>query len=207
MFFLILLLAVLGVWSWTARPWRGWAIVADEPEHVVHIDRFDRLLDEYVSLGSYSALQRMNTNYPQQTKHLIEDVLQLGHIEESDIEQRLRHFYLDSTVQLLLEEVHRQYADLSDIETGFARAFDEQRRLNPNFRQPHIYTQISCLRQSVIVGDTLIGISLDKYLGEDFHLYREYYTDSQRRQMCRDSIVADAMRAYLKREAHKEPKH
>ena len=86
MFFLILLLAVLGVWSWTARPWRGWAIVADEPEHVVHIDRFDRLLDEYVSLGSYSALQRMNTNYPQQTKHLIEDVLQLGHIEESDIE-------------------------------------------------------------------------------------------------------------------------
>jgi hypothetical protein len=61
---------------------------------------------------------------------------------------------------------------------------------------PHIYTQVSCLNQSIVVSDTLIGISLDKYLGEDFPLYAEYYTAEQRAQMTRDAIVRDAVNAY-----------
>jgi len=46
------------------------------------------------------------------------------------------------------------------------------------------------------VADTLIGISLDKYLGTDYTLYKEFYTDVQRQQMTRDNIVSDAMNAY-----------
>ena len=128
----------------------------------------------------------------------VEDVLGIGRVDEPGIEKRLRTYYLDSTVQVLLEEVHRQYADMSDIEAALQQAFQEQQRKNPAFRVPHVYAQISCLRQSIIVADTLIGISLDKYLGEDFPLYKDFYNEEQRRQMRRDSIVADAMRYYLR---------
>lgn len=164
----------------------------------MHIERFDRILDEYVSLGSNTALSRMNMDYPVQTKLLVENVLNIGHVDEPEIEKRLRVFYLDSTVQVLLEEVHRQYANMSDIEEEFQRVFEEQRRRNPSFRTPKVYTQVACLRQSIIVADTLIGISLDKYLGEDFPLYRDYFTDEQRQQMKREAIVRDAMSFYLR---------
>lgn len=188
------MLCAIGVWSWLARPWEAWS----NKTEALHIERYDRILDEYVSLGSNTALARMNMEYPRQTKLLVEDVLGIGRVDEPGIEKRLRTYYLDSTVQVLLEEVHRQYADMSDIEAALQQAFQEQQRKNPAFRVPHVYAQISCLRQSIIVADTLIGISLDKYLGEDFPLYKDFYNEEQRRQMRRDSIVADAMRYYLR---------
>lgn len=40
----------------------------------VRVARYDRLQYEYVTMNSFSALQKMNTDYPQVTKLLIEDV-------------------------------------------------------------------------------------------------------------------------------------
>lgn len=194
---LTILLCAIGVWSFVYRPWEKGERPFNAHKNEVVIERYDRVLDEYVSLNSYTALNRMNTQYPQETKLLIEDVLKLGMVNEPDIEKRLRHFYLDSTVQVLLDEVHRQYSDMSDIEKDFSTVFEELRKKNPDFRTPHIYTQVSCLNQSIVVSDTLIGISLDKYLGKDFPLYADFYKPEQRAQMNRDAIVRDAMNAYL----------
>ena len=156
-----------------------------DEEQTVKIDRYDRVLDEYVSLNSYSAKQKMNLEYPLETKLLIEDVLAIGHVDEPDVEKRLRRLYLDSTMQVLLDEVHRQYVDMSDIEQQLERAFRKLEKESPDFRRPHIYTQVSCMNQSIVVGDTLIGISLDKYLGTDFPLYLRYFTANQRESMTR----------------------
>ena len=188
---IILLIAACGVGLWSLF------VVEDSGVEEVRIERFDRLLDEYVSLGSGTALHRMNTEYPQQTKLLIEDVLAMGQVSDPDVERKLRYVFLDSTVQVLLDEVHRQYGDVSDLERDFKLAFEELRKKDPSFRTPQIYAQISCLNQSIVVTDSLIGISLDKYLGSDFPLYQEFYSPEQRQQMNRDAIVTDAMSAYL----------
>lgn len=188
---IMLLIAACGVGLWSLF------VVEDSVVEEVRIERFDRVLDEYVSLGSGTALHRMNTEYPQQTKLLIEDVLAMGEVSDPDVERKLRYVFLDSTVQILLDEVHRQYGDVSDLERDFKRVFEELRKKDPSFRTPHIYTQISCLNQSIVVSDSLIGISLDKYLGRDFPLYQEFYSSEQRQQMGRDAIVTDAISAYL----------
>jgi len=188
---IMLLIAACGVGLWSLF------VVEDSVVEEVRIERFDRVLDEYVSLGSGTALHRMNTEYPQQTKLLIEDVLAMGQVSDPDVERKLRYVFLDSTVQILLDEVHRQYGDVSDLERDFQRVFEELRKKDPSFRTPHIYTQISCLNQSIVVSDSLIGISLDKYLGRDFPLYQEFYSPEQRQQMGRDAIVTDAISAYL----------
>lgn len=193
---LLIVLCAAGLWSWMSRPWEGWGY-DDVENRAVTIERFDRVLDEYVSLGSYTALHRMNAEYPMQTKLLIENVLQLGRIDEPNVERRLRYFYLDSTVQVLLDEVHRQYSDLSDLEDEFHRAFEDLKRQDADFEPPHLYAQISCLNQSIVVADTLLGISLDKYLGADFPVYKNFFSDEQRAQMNRDAIVKDAIEAYL----------
>ncbi len=197
LFLLLALLCVVGIGSWLLSPWDVLEKGGSGRGREMIIDRYDRVLDEYVSLNSYTALGRMNTQYPMETKLLIEDVLKLGKVNEPDVEQRLRRYYLDSTVQVLLDEVHRQYGDMSDIEADFNRAFEELKEQYPEFKTPHVYTQVSCLNQSIVVGDTLIGISLDKYLGEDFPLYADFYTSEQRAQMNRDAIVRDAINAYL----------
>ena len=82
--------------------------------------------------------------------------------------------------------------------------FEQLKKENPSFRIPRVYTQISCLRQSIVVADTLIGISLDKYLGEDFAPYADFFTPEQRSHMKRSAIVTDAVSLYLNSNNTKE---
>ncbi|MBQ9286254.1 MAG: hypothetical protein IJ209_08250 [Bacteroidaceae bacterium] len=206
LFILLFLLCAVGVWSWLERPWEGWALTDDgarKGQQTVKIDRYDRLLDEYVSLGSYTALHKMNTEYSAQTTMLIEDVLQLGSAMEPDIEKRMRYLYLDSTMQELLDAVHAEFNDVKDIERLFEDRFRYQERINPRFKRPQVYTQIGRLGRSIVVNDTLIGISLDKYLGTDSPFYEGRFSDEERKRMRRYDIVNDAIEAYIE---YKRPK-
>ncbi len=175
--------------------WRSW-FQPLEPE--IEIRRFDRVLDEFVAANSFSALQRMNTEYPRETKLLIEDVLAIGRVDDSRIEQKVRTYYLDSTMQVLFQEVHDQYKDIRDLSEEFTKAFRALKQADADFPVPRVYVQISGLNQSLVVGDSLLGISLDKYLGADYPLYKRFYHPYQMRTMCRERIVPEALTSYLR---------
>ena len=181
---------------WNADAW--WA--DDATEKNSHIFRYDRLVDEFVSLNSFSALQQMNTEYPVPTRLLIENVLGIGSVEDAHIEQRLRDYFLDSTMQVLLQDVHHEYSDLDREESELATVFRQVKASDEHFKMPFIYTQISGLNQSIVVGDSILGISLDKYLGRDYPLYKKYYHGFQRWMMDRSRLVPDAAFYYLSHE-------
>lgn len=164
------------------------------------IYRYDRLVDEFVSLNSFSALQRMNTEYPASTRLLIEEVLTIGSVEDAHIERRLRDYFLDSTMQVLLQDVHKKYANLSVEEKEIFSVFNQIKSVDSTFRIPLVYTQISGLNQSIVVGDSILGISLDKYLGSDYPLYKKYFYDWQYQKMNRNNLVPDALYFYLSHE-------
>lgn len=62
---------------------------------------------------------------------------------------------------------------------------------------PHFYAQIAALNQSVVVGDSILGFSIDKYMGADYPLYKRFYYDYQCRSMEPDRIVPDCFTFYL----------
>ena len=142
----------------------------------------------------------MNTGYPQQTRTLIEDMLKIGRVNEPEINVKFLNFYQDSTLQTIISDAEQQYADMDDINTQLTESFDRLRKLIPNVEVPQIYAQIGSLDQSVVVGNGILGISLDKYLGSDYPLYlrEDYgYTLEQRRMMTRQYIVPDCLGFYL----------
>ena len=49
------------------------------------VQRYDRLQSRYLTTGDFSALQQMNTDYPIETRTLIEKMLQLGTITDANI--------------------------------------------------------------------------------------------------------------------------
>lgn len=166
----------------------------------VVIERFDRIELQYLTTGDFAALQQMKTMYPAETRILIEDVLQLGLVDEPDINTRFLVFFQDSTLQALMHEVKAQYANIDDVNTHLTDAFARLLELLPGMAVPRIYTQIGSLDQSVVVDDTLVGISLDKYLGADNTIYQRYgYSERQRSMMTREYIVPDCLSFYLLR--------
>lgn len=195
-FFFIISVLLLSSCKWTSDSWFN----EHESNTEEKIHRYDRIVDEFVSLNSYSALQRLNLEYPKPTRLLIEDVLGIGLVDDARIEQRLREYFMDSTMQVLLEDVHRKYADMKAEERELYAVFHKIHAVDSTFSIPLIYTQISGLNQSIVVGDSLLGISLDKYLGKDYPLYKRYYYDWQYNKMDRSRIVPDALYYYISHE-------
>lgn len=162
------------------------------------VDRFDRIESQYLTMADYGALSQMRTDYPVQTRTLIEDVLQLGAANDVDINTRFLVFFQDSTLQALIAEVERQYENMDDIIRQLDDAFKRLQDLLPQMEIPQVYTQIGSLDQSIVVGDGILGISLDKYLGADHPIYVRYgYTEQQRQTMTREFIVPDCLCFYL----------
>lgn len=163
----------------------------------VKIHRYDRLQFEASALNSFTSLQKMNMNFPHATKLLIEDVLALGSVDDEKINDRLCAYYSDTSLVNLMLDVEDKYKDLSSFEKDLTKGFLYLKKRIPSFTIPLVYSQISALNQSVVVSDSLIGISLDKYMGEDYPMYKRYYYSYQRVSMNPERIVPDCLSFYL----------
>ena len=169
----------------------------DSRQTLVEVQRYDRLQSRYLTTGDFSALQQMNIEYAMETRTLIEDVLKIGEVNDPEINSKFLSFYQDTTLQAIIAEAEAQYANMSDINTQMSDAFKRLQKMIPGLSIPVVYSQIGALDQSVIIGNNSIGISLDKYLGEDFAVYRRFYSEHQRSQMTRSYIVPDCLSFYL----------
>ena len=163
----------------------------------VKIQRYDRIESLYLTTGDFSALQQMNTEYPIETRTLIEKVLRIGHVDDPEINSTLLTFFQDSILQVMISDAEVAYANVDDLNNKLTDAFAKLRGWEPEMKIPMIYMQISALDQSIVVGDESIGICIDKYLGENYPLYQKYYDAQQRSTMTREYIVPDILSFYL----------
>ena len=173
--------------------------VADQHDgQAIAIERYDLLEHRYITTGDIAALQQMNTEYPTETRMLIENMLQLGPVDDPQLKSKLLLFFQDSTLRQLTNDVQKEFADMSDVEKQLSEAFLRLQKLLPSIEFPRVYTQISSLDQSIVAGDGFLGISLDKYLGSDYSLYVHYgYSERQRSMMTRSFIVPDCIGFFL----------
>lgn len=169
----------------------------NDSETAIEVRRYDRLQSRYLTTGDFSAIQQMNTEYPMETRTLIEKIVQAGSVDDPEINNRFLSFYQDSTLQTLIVDAEAEYANMDDLNKQFRSAFTRLRKWIPSLPVPMIYAQIGVLAQSVVVGDQTIGISLDKYLGQNYGIYKRYYPLNQRKLMNRSNIVPDCLLFYL----------
>lgn len=139
----------------------------------------------------------MNMDYPIETRTLIEDVLRIGEVNDPQINHKFLAFFRDSTLQTIVSDAESQYANMDDINIQLNNAFDKLKKHIPDMPIPFVYAQISALDQSIVIGNQTIGISLDKYLGKDYPLYKKYYLPTQRESMSREYIVPECLSFYL----------
>ena len=130
----------------------------DEHKMLVNIERYDRLEYRYLTTGDFSALQEMNTEFPIETRMLIEDILKLGEATDPEINAKFLKYYQDTTLQTLLADSQAKFANMEDINRKFNDAFTKLKKWFPDMVLPRIYTQVTSLDQSIVIGNHSIGI-------------------------------------------------
>lgn len=96
-----------------------------------------------------------------------------------------------------MEDAGLKFKDMTPVEKELTKGFRKLKKEIPSLRIPRVYSQIAALNQSVVVTDSLLGFSLDKYMGADYLLYKKFYYSYQRRFMSPERIVPDCFAFYL----------
>ncbi len=161
----------------------------------VKINRFDSVLYEYLQ-NKEPVDSLLNTNLAFLNIYG-ERVLNIGTTDSSGFYSRLNAFFSEPTLMGLYKDEQEVFENVKPYENELSIAF--QRLLNefPELKIPEIYMHVSGLNQNVIVADSVLSISSDKYLGSDYALYKDFFYDYQFQQMSPNRIVPDYLLGFM----------
>lgn len=160
----------------------------------INIERFEQKLFD---LKKGSSLEDLKSKYPRILRLYSEKVIGLGHIDDLNYSQYLNKFLNDSTMNLVVNQIDSIFPNLDIQEEELTEGFKHLKYYYPQAEIPKIFSQISGFNQSIVVDEGLIGVSLDKYLGEECEFYallrRPVYL---RENMTPNRIAQDILLAY-----------
>jgi hypothetical protein len=161
----------------------------------VHID-IKRLEKDLFSLNP----EEIADNVPSLRKNyhgflqLFSNVINTGDVNEQSFADFLVRFSTDRVNNEAYLSVIKLYPDVDFIEKDLEEAFRHYLFYFPDRSVPAVFTCITGFNNSIITGDSVLGISLERYLGADCEFYKrlEIYKYIALR-MTPENIVPDAI--------------
>ena len=121
-------------------------------------------------------------------------VINTGDIDENSFGDLLLRFCSDKQNNDVFAMTMKQFPDIKPIELGMQDAFRHYLYYFPGKNVPAVFTCITGFNNSIITGDSVLGIGLDRYLGANCEYYPRlniYKYISAR--MTPENIVPDCM--------------
>ena len=121
-------------------------------------------------------------------------VINSGDINEPSFGDLLVRFCTDKQNNDVYALTMKNYPDVGKIETGLKDAFRHYLYYFPGRKVPAVFTCITGFNNSIITGDSVIGIGLDRYLGANCEYYpRLEIYKYMAEKMTAENIVPDCM--------------
>jgi hypothetical protein len=97
----------------------------------------------------------------------------IGTVSDSSWSEGLAGFCTDKQNNEVFGSVESVFPAIEGIEKDLSMAFSHYRHYFPSKPVPAIYTCITGFNYSILTGDSVLGISLDRYLGSECKYYRQ----------------------------------
>ncbi len=164
------------------------------------VDRFERDLFRSDTADLQGAIRILKNKYGAFFDLYSYQITRLGSPDSVLMAARYREFISDTNFLGLYHECEQLFGDFSFEAGRLSEAFSNYNKYFKDKDVPRIVTLISVFSYPVIVDSSLLGISLDMYLGTESAYY--FSLDPPlplflRNRMRKEYIVADAMRGWL----------
>jgi hypothetical protein len=128
-------------------------------------------------------------------------VISIGGPEKKDFLILANAFCYDPMIRGTYNDCKKIHGDLKGTEEELQKAFGFYNYYFPSRPIPDIYFYQSGFNQSVIIDSCILGIAIDKYLGQGYELYAKLGLPRyQCSRMIPEMMVPDAMRAWIESE-------
>ena len=118
-------------------------------------------------------------------------------IQTVDFQNRLLNYYAEPALYELYQDALRKYDNIESLEKALSQGFAYLHTAFPYMQIPAVYMHVSGFGQNLLADDSLLSISVDKYLGADYPLYEDFFYPYQRQKMNPENIVSDYLTAWL----------
>lgn len=121
-------------------------------------------------------------------------VINAGNIEDPSFGENLERFCTDKLNNEVYDSVIKCFPDISWLERDVSEAFRHYKYYFPEKKVPAVFTCITGFNNSIIAGDSVLGIGLDRYLGANSQFYERLAVYRyQAARMTPGNIMPDCM--------------
>ncbi len=148
------------------------------------------------SLKFDDKLTFLEKKYPDFLPIFTYEMIQIGGAESDDYKELMESFISDTLI-LNVKKKADGIISKDQLKNDLEQAFKYYQHYFPEMVIPKIYTCISGFNQSIVMADSLVGISLDKYLGADCEYYPQLgIANYKTKNMHPQKIVPDVIYAW-----------
>ncbi|MEG1748588.1 MAG: gliding motility protein GldB [Tannerellaceae bacterium] len=163
----------------------------------IQIHRFDKEVYRLIDTDDSTLQAQISHQYPQMLAILAQGILNMQTPDAPGFFDKLVNYYSEPTLKGLYRDAVRQYDSIAPLEQELGSGFAWLKDNFPAMQVPAVYMHISGLNQNILVGDSLLSVSIDKYMGADYPLYQDFFYNEQRRKMQPAYIAADCLTGWL----------
>ncbi|MDR1335935.1 MAG: gliding motility protein GldB [Tannerella sp.] len=169
--------------------------LADGP--AIPVRRFDRDFYQLLRTDTPALQQQIAAGYAPLLEVIGKSLFRTDTLSMPALFERLLNYYAEPALNQLYRDALQQYENIESIENGLGSGFRFLQSRFPGMQIPEVCLHVSGLQQNVIVADSLLSLSIDKYLGAGYPLYRDFFRAGRLRRMERACVVPDCLTAWL----------
>lgn len=184
-----------GLFSCNSQTDTAYVSSNDKP---IAIQRFDRTLLRWLEHPADSlALDSLRTVFRPMLELTGKGILNIQSPEQDAFFPRLAQYYGEPTLRSLYRDAVHSFDSIADIEQELGYAFSLLNTMFADRKTPVCYMHVSGFNQNVLASDSALSLSIDKYLGKDYPLYRQFFPDYERTKMTREFVPVDYVMGWL----------
>jgi len=123
-------------------------------------------------------------------------LLNIGKPGSSMFNELLKIFLLDDINREVYQQVMKTYPDLKNIEKQLTGAFRHYKYYFPEKKVPAVYSYVSGFNASLLIDEGILGVGLDRYLGDVPYYDQLGIPKYMQRNMIPGKIPSDCMYAW-----------
>ena len=173
------------------------AVTIEKADSSQLIIRFDKFLYDWLKNPTGTETEQTLRNNKDFLDLYSNYILEVGSPDSASFSEKIQKYFSDSTLFKLYSDAENKYNSVQGIELQLKEAFDKFQSHFPLIKIPTVYMHVSGLNQSVIAGENILSVSIDKYLGKDYPLYQKYFHARQCRNMTEEKIVPDYLKGFM----------
>ena len=182
---------------------KSFGMVGDS--ELIHVNRFDSALFQWIESDDVTIPAELKSKYPLMLDVFGKSLFKAEYTEESTLFNYIINYYSEPTLRSLYKDAMSFYSEDSQVTKEVVKelsyGFIQIKQLFPSMQIPAIYMHVSGLHQSIIVADSLLSFSIDKYMGSDYPPYINFVNSyHQRKSMTPERMIKDGLSGWLKSE-------